>query len=121
METAGARLGEAGVRLTAVTSLLALVAASCAPAPLASPRPPEPLAATPAPAPPAATPARDSCGAAGLQDLIGRPRTEIPVPVYPDRERVACTTCPITQDYRPDRLDIFFDERTGIIRQIRCG
>lgn len=111
------------MRLSAVTSLLALVAASCAPAPLISPRPPQPSPAgpAPAPAPPAATPARDSCGAAALQALIGRPRTEIPVPLYPDRERVACTTCPITQDYRPDRLDIFFDEATGIIRQIRCG
>jgi hypothetical protein len=34
---------------------------------------------------------------------------------------VACTACPITQDYRPERLNIFFDAQTGVIKQVRCG
>jgi hypothetical protein len=88
-----------------------------APPPAAPPPAPTP---SPAPAPaPAASP--DACGAAALQTLVGRPRTEIPVPVDPDRQRVACTTCPVTQDYRPDRLNFFFDAGTGLIREIRCG
>jgi hypothetical protein len=33
--------------------------------------------------------------------LIGRPRTMIPVPLDPNRQRVACTTCPITDDVNP--------------------
>lgn len=64
---------------------------------------------------------RDQCGAAALQGLIGRPRTEVPIPVDPNRQRVACTTCPVTLDYRPDRLNFFFDAETGIIREVRCG
>ena len=104
----------------------ALLAAACA-------SPPEPAApASPAPAPtPAAPPSaaplppppspKDACGAAELQNLVGRPRTEIPVPVHPDRQRVACTTCPVTQDFRPERLNFFFDAQTGLIREIRCG
>jgi len=80
---------------------------------------PAPAAAEPAPPPP--TPSKDACGAAAVQNLVGRPRTEIPVPIDPDRQRVACTTCPVTQDYRPDRLNFFFDAGTGVIREIRCG
>jgi hypothetical protein len=56
-----------------------------------------------------------------LRGLIGRPRTEIPVPIDPSRQRVACTTCPVTQDFNPARLNIFFDADTGRIKEIRCG
>ncbi|MDZ4375935.1 MAG: peptidase inhibitor I78, partial [Phenylobacterium sp.] len=57
------------------------------------PPPPPPAAPEPAPAPP---PVADSCGAAKHQYLVGRPRSEIPVPVKPEQQRVACTTCPVT-------------------------
>ena len=80
--------------------------------------------AAPAARPPLATPIprpRDACGAAALQGLVGRPRTEIPVPVDPNRQRVACTTCPVSQDDRPDRLNFLFDADTGRIREIKCG
>jgi len=98
-------------------------AAAAPPAPAPAPPAAAPAAApaappTPAPAP---APAKDSCGAAELQSLLGKPRTEIPVPLDPTKQRVACTTCPITQDYRPDRLNFFFDAGTGLIREIRCG
>lgn len=85
-----------------------------APAPAAE----APPAARPAPEPP---PLKDACGAAEAKNLVGRPRTEIPVPLDPSRQRVACTTCPVTQDYRPDRLNFFFDAQTGIIKEVRCG
>jgi hypothetical protein len=90
---------------------------------------PAPTAAAPAlaPAPPRSPVPRpeasvgDECGAADLQGLIGRPRTEIPVPVDPGRQRVTCTTCPVTQDFNPARLNFFFDADTGRIKQVRCG
>jgi len=65
--------------------------------------------------------AADQCGAADLQRLVGRPRTEIPVPLIPNLQRVACTTCPVTQDFSAYRLNIFYNEQTGIIEQVRCG
>lgn len=99
---------------------LALVLAACSSAPLET-RPPPPRAVPPAPRSPPPAAARDQCGAYALQHLVGRPRTEIPVPVEPSRQRVACTTCPVTQDYSPGRLNFFFDADTGIIKQIRCG
>ncbi|MET0273421.1 MAG: peptidase inhibitor I78 [Phenylobacterium sp.] len=101
----------------------ALILAACASDyPIEAPRQPPP-AATPAPrpAPPPRTSSRDQCGAADLQHLVGRPRSDIPVPVEPGRQRVACTTCPVTQDYAPGRLNFFFDSGTGVIKEIRCG
>lgn len=35
--------------------------------------------------------------------------------------RVVCTTCPTTRDLRPDRLNVRFDQATGIIRSVDCG
>ena len=104
----------------ALLGVLVLAAACASP-------PPEVPPAAPAPAPPPTPiaspvpPTRDACGAADVQNLVGRPRTEIPVPIDPNRQRVACTTCPVTEDFRPDRLNFFFDAESGLIREIRCG
>jgi hypothetical protein len=101
----------------------ALAVGSCAPTPLAFPRSsaPAPVAAAPTPAASPIPAPKDACGAAELQGLVGRSRTEIPVPVHPEHQRVACTTCPVTQDFRPERLNFFFDAGTGQIREIKCG
>jgi|TARA_R110002051_G_scaffold6651_2_gene31837 hypothetical protein len=64
---------------------------------------------------------RDLCRAGELQWLVGRSRNEIPVPVDVINRRVVCTTCPVTQDYSPYRLNIFFNLETGIVEQVRCG
>jgi len=66
-------------------------------------------------------PARDQCGAGDLAYLVGRPKGEIPVPVDPTHRRVACTTCPVTMDYSPRRLNIYFDAESGVIREVKCG
>jgi hypothetical protein len=63
----------------------------------------------------------DQCGAAALQYLVGRPRTEIPVPLQPSTRRVVCSSCVITQDYRADRQTIVFDSDTGLIKSVGCG
>jgi hypothetical protein len=66
-------------------------------------------------------PTADLCKAGELQWLVGKPKSEIPVPVQVVNRRVACTTCAITEDYSPYRLNIFFNERTEIVEQVRCG
>jgi hypothetical protein len=81
----------------------------------APPNDPRPTRPPPSREPP------DRCGAAALQSLIGKPRTEIPVPVNPRLRRVACTTCPVTMDFNPERLNIFFDAETGVVKEVRCG
>lgn len=104
-------------RFGAMLGVLALAACASPPAEAPAPvQPPPPPAVSPAP-----PPAPDSCGAAEAQRLVGRPRSEIPVPVRPELQRVACTTCPVTLDYNPNRLNFFFDAATGIVREVRCG
>lgn len=63
----------------------------------------------------------DLCRAGELQWLVGRSRSEIPVPVDVVNRRVTCTTCPVTQDLAPHRLNIFYNEQTQIVEQVRCG
>lgn len=66
-------------------------------------------------------PTADLCRAGELQWLVGKPKTDIPVPVDIVNRRVTCTSCPITEDYSPYRLNIFFNEQTDVIEQVRCG
>ncbi len=66
-------------------------------------------------------PGADVCRASELQYLVGKPKTDIPVPVEVVNRRVTCTTCPVTEDYSPYRLNIFFNEQTQIVEQVRCG
>lgn len=60
------------------------------------------------------------CDAQAARSLIG---THIGAVTFPAdaNVRVVCTTCPTTRDYRPDRLNVRFDQDTGIIRSVDCG
>ena len=105
-----------------LTFLMILGLGACAASPPAAPvaSAPPPVSTAPTiPLPPPPPP--DACGAAGMQWLVGQPRSRIPVPTDPSRRRVACTTCPVTMDYRADRLNIFFDAETGIVKEVKCG
>ena len=105
---------------------LGLVVASCSSAPEPAPPPPPttptapPAIALP-PTPPTAEARKDECGLKDAQQYVGKPRTSLPAPVDPSRWRVACTTCPVTMDYRADRLNILFNADTGVVQQVKCG
>jgi len=102
-------------RISAIGALIALSACAAPDTPPpARPSEPPPRTSKPAPAP-------DMCGATQAQKYVGRSRLELPPPVRPDRQRVACNTCAVTLDYRPDRLNIFFDAETGVVTEVRCG
>lgn len=107
------------MRAFVMAAFLALGACSTDSEPSASSPAPPPAAATPAN--PAPEPASDTCGAAQYQTLVGKPRSEIPVPVDPRKQRVACASCPITMDFNPERVNFFFDAQTGLIKEVRCG
>ena len=109
------------MRALAVAGLMLLLAA-CSSAPSevdpSQPSEPSPIASRP---PASAAPSRDQCGAADMQGFVGKSRTDVPVAIDPARQRVACTTCPVTMDFNPERLNFFFDAATGIIKEVRCG
>ena len=95
-----------------------LLVTACASEPAPTPPPP---ASKPAPPPAEPAPEPDQCGAAEAQKFVGRQRSEIPVPVQPNLQRVACTTCAVTMDFNPRRLNFFFDAQTGVIKEVKCG
>lgn len=82
---------------------------------------PPPVAVAPAPMSIPPAPERDQCGAWELQNLVGKPRTEIPVPVDPSRRRVVCTTCPMTMDFSPGRLTIVYDMTSNLVTKVSCN
>ena len=83
--------------------------------PSGQPAQPEPSASQARPV------ANDQCGAEQLQYLVGKPRTDIPVPLNPGKRRVVCSTCVITMDYAADRQTIVFDTDSGLIQSVKCG
>lgn len=87
----------------------ALLVVSCAPVD----------AGDPAPMPPEDGPTR--CKADQYQRYVGRNRSELPARPSGEVWRVTCTTCPVTMDYSPSRLNILFEESTGVIREVKCG
>lgn len=87
----------------------ALLAAACAPV----------GAGDPPPRPPGDSPTQ--CKAGQYQRFVGRSRSELPARPADEVWRVTCTTCPVTMDYNPRRLNILFEEATGVIREVKCG
>ena len=75
----------------------------------------------PPPIPRASPQQIDTCGLKAVRNLVGQPKSAIPVPVAPGLRRVTCTTCVQAQDYNPRRLNIYFDVDTGIIQRVACG
>ena len=87
-----------------------------APPPVAEAPPPPPVVS-----PPQDLGSKDSCGADPLQYLIGKPRTDIPVPVNPNLRRVVCSSCAVTMDFNAARQTIVYDSQTGLVRSVKCG
>ena len=106
-----------------VTLLIAaaFILAGCTVAKPVGPIVDAPPVAGAAPSPPLAKASAGTCDAPKLAWLVGRSRNEIPAPVDPARRRVACTHCPVTEDYRPDRTDIRYDAATGVVTSVTCG
>ena len=67
-----------------------------------------------------AVPEENACGAASMSDLIGRSPDVFAAMILPVGSRIIYPGMPITQDYRPDRInfDIGPDNR---ITRVWCG
>lgn len=98
-----------------VATVLALAACQSPPAGTPS----EPVAAGEIPALPAAE--QDTCQAASHRALLGSNYKQAPTAPPGKVYRVVCTTCPMTMDFNPQRLNIIYDEKSGLIRRLTCG
>ncbi len=109
------------LKIWAAAGLVAGMVACAEPAKPPPAPPPAAEAPPPVVAPPQALGSKDSCGADPLQYLVGRPRTDIPVPVNPNLRRVVCSSCAMTMDYNAARQTIVYDSQSGLVRSVRCG
>ncbi len=80
--------------------------------------PPAPSALPAAPIPLAVL--SDTCGAGALRYLIGKPKTQIPVPVDLSKRQVICTGCAAAPQNDPARVTILFDQTSGIVTEVMC-
>ena len=64
--------------------------------------------------------APQTCDAAAARSLIGSHVGAVDFAAGAN-VRIVCTTCATTRDYRADRLNVRFNEQTGIIERVDCG
>ena len=96
--------------LTAALSL-ALLTACATPAPVTV-TPPGPTL------PPAS---EDTCRAATYASTLGDDYRSVPPAPEGRTFRVVCTTCAMTMDFNPERLNFFYDESSGKVVRLTCG
>jgi hypothetical protein len=68
---------------------------------------------------PAAGQDLSSCKGNSMKRFVGKP-VERMQKVRKNNVRYVCTTCPMTKDYRIDRLTVLFDKTTRLITEMRC-
>lgn len=77
-------------------------------------------ACAPVEAPEAPPPGPQRCDAAAAQSLVGSHVGAVSFPAGAN-VRIVCTTCPTTKDLRPDRLNVRYNQVTGVIERVDCG
>ena len=63
----------------------------------------------------------DQCRASQYQSYVGRNRSTLPTPPAGEVRRVVCSTCAVTMDYNPARLNIVYDTDSNLITEVKCG
>lgn len=61
------------------------------------------------------------CKADQYQRFIGRHYSTLPPQPAGETWRVTCTTCPVTMDYSASRMNVFYEQSSGIVREVKCG
>ena len=66
-------------------------------------------------------PEPDTCGARSYTYLLGHPVAHAPQHPGNRNYRIATDDGPITADLNPQRVNIFYNEESGLIVGIKCG
>jgi hypothetical protein len=71
------------------------------------------------PAPPAAELAQ--CKADAYRGYIGKNRSEVPAAPAGETRRMVCSTCAVTMDFNPTRVNIVYDTASNLVTEVKCG
>jgi hypothetical protein len=63
----------------------------------------------------------DQCRASEYQTLVGQNRSAIPATPAGATWRVTCSSCAVTMDYNPVRMNITYNDATGVVERVTCG
>lgn len=63
-----------------------------------------------------------ACKAGDYQEYVGRNRSTIPADAPRGRIfRVLCSSCAATMDYRDNRVNFTYDDKTNVVTRVSCG
>ena len=69
-----------------------------------------------------AEPTPVACKAGDYQEYVGRNRSTIPADAPRGRIfRVLCSSCAATMDYRDNRVNFTYDDKTNVVTRVSCG
>jgi hypothetical protein len=66
-------------------------------------------------------PSEDTCRAGTYASTLGQDYRQVPPAPQGRVFRVVCTTCAMTMDFNPERLNFFYDEANGKVVRLSCG
>ena len=72
------------------------------------------------PAPPTAS-MPGECKADAYRSYIGKNRSELPATPAGETRRVVCSTCAVTMDFNPERVNIVYDAGSNLVTEVKCG
>lgn len=72
------------------------------------------------PAPPSAS-LPGECKADAYRSYIGKNRSELPAAPAGETRRVVCSTCAVTMDFNPGRVNVVYDTASNLITEVKCG
>jgi hypothetical protein len=62
------------------------------------------------------------CKAGDYQEYVGRNRSTIPADAPRGRIfRVLCSSCAATMDFRDNRVNFTYDDKTNVVTRVSCG
>ena len=97
---------------------LALLSALLAFSALAACAPMEGGPVTPSP-PSASLPGE--CKADAYRSYVGKNRSELPATPAGETRRLVCSTCAVTMDFNPERVNIVYDTTSNLVTEVKCG
>ena len=63
-----------------------------------------------------------ACKAGDYQEYVGRTRSTIPADAPAGRTfRVLCSSCAATMDFRDNRVNFTYDDKTNVVTRVSCG